>query len=212
MEEVEDGVAVVAHQHQRAVGQPSAQLHDHLPGPVSDLLVAASLPLVVTRRRRQHGEHRQRPMASGPRHQSQPHQGDPAETTGLDQLVAAGAHRVPVDASGLDHGAATAFQGFVDAEDQRAVAPVQVPEQQQQQDAGRLTGRPHRPVEHLVVAGVIVSIAAAHDAERRGHGALSRGQYGADQQQLSLAPGWVGKQPCEGTQYRYNGIGQGEHD
>ena len=42
------------------------------------------------------------------------------------------------------------------AEDQRAVALIKVLEQQQQQDAGRLTGRPHRPIEHLVVAGVVL--------------------------------------------------------
>ena len=41
VEQVEDGVAVVPHQHQRPVGQPAAQLHDHLPCPVGDLLVPA---------------------------------------------------------------------------------------------------------------------------------------------------------------------------
>ena len=51
--------------------------------------------------------------------------------------------------------------------DQRAVAVIQVLEQQQQQDAGRLTRRPHRPIEHLMVAGVVLWVAAAHDAPRR---------------------------------------------
>ena len=53
---------------------------------------------------------------------------------------------------------------------------VQMLEQQRQQDAGHLTGRPHGSVEHFVVAGVVALVAAAHDAERRGHGALARGQ------------------------------------
>ena len=176
VEQVEDGVAVVPHQHQRSVGQPAAQEHDHLPGPVGDLLVPASLPLVVARGGRQHGEHRQRPMAAGPGDVSQPHQGDPAQPAGLDQLMTTGTHRVPVDTTGSDLGAPTPFQGFIDAEDQRTVAAIQVLQQQPEQDAGRLTGRPHRPIEHLVVAGVVVLVAAAHDAERGGHGALAGGQ------------------------------------
>ena len=49
---------------------------------------------------------------------AQPHQGDPTQPAGLDQLVATGTHRVPVDAPRLDPGAATPFQGFADAEDQ----------------------------------------------------------------------------------------------
>ena len=91
--EVEDGVAIVLHQHQRAMGQPAwfgrltmSGLQDHLPRPVGDLLVPTALPLVVARGGRQHGEHRQGPMPSGPGDTAQPHQGDPAQTTGLDQL------------------------------------------------------------------------------------------------------------------------------
>ena len=108
-------IRVVPHQHQRPMGQPAAQQHDHLPGPVGDLLVAPSLLLVVPRRGRQDGKHRQRPIASRPGHRSQPHQGDPAQTAGLDQLVVTGTDRVPVNASGLDLGAPTPLQGFVDA-------------------------------------------------------------------------------------------------
>ena len=211
VEQVEDGVAVVPHQYQGTVGQPAAQQHDHLPRPVGDLLVPVSLTLVVARRGRQHREHWESPVASGPGHLAQPHQGDPAQAAGLDQLVATGADRVPVDASGSDLGAATAFQGFVDAEDQRTVAAIQVLKQEQQQDAGGLTGRPHCPVEHFVVAGVVALAAATHDTERHGHGALSWGQDRAHQQHLSLPPGWIGEQRCEGKKNGYNGSGQGEH-
>ena len=150
-------------------------------------------------------------MPASPRYLAQPHQGDPTPPAGLDQLVATGTHRVPVDASRLDPGAATPFQGFVDAEDQGAVAPVQAPEQQQQQDAGGLTGRPHRPVEHLVIAGIVALVVASHDPQGCGDGALARRQYRADQQQLGFAPGWVAKQRSKGSEYGYNGVGQGEH-
>ena len=68
-----------------------------------------------------------------------------------------------------------------------------------------------RPVEHLMVAGVVPLVAASHDVERRGNRALARGQYRPEQQHLGFPPGWVGKQRCEGNEYGYNGIGQGEH-
>ena len=62
-----------------------------------------------------------------------------------------------------------------------------------------------------MVAGVIAVIAAAHDPQGRGDGALTRGQDRAHQQYLGFPPGRVGKQRCEGNEYGYNGIGQGEH-
>ena len=75
------------------------------------------------------------------------------------------------------------------------------------------------PIEHLMVAGVVELVAAAHDAERRGHGALARGQDRTHEQELGFLPGlpsattggWAGEQRCEGGQNSYNGIGQGEH-
>ena len=51
----------------------------------------------------------------------------------------------------------------------------------------------------------------SHDAIRRGHGGLALGRYRADQQDLGFQPSPAGKQRCEGNQYGYNGIGQGEH-
>ena len=218
VEQVQHGIAVVAHQHQGPMGQPAAQLQYHLPRPVGELFVAAPLLAVVPRRGRQHREHRQGPMATGPGYVAQPHQGDPAQAASLDQLLTTGTHRVAVDAPRPDFGAATPFQGLVDAEHQRALAPVQMLEQQRQQDAGRRTGRPHRPVEHLVVTDVAPLVAASHDAERRGNRALARGQYRADQQPLGFPPslssaptgGRAAKHRCEGNENGYNGIGQGE--
>ena len=49
-----------------------------------------------------------------------------------------------------------------------------------------------------MVAGVIAVIAAAHDPQGRGDGALTRGQDRAHQQYLGFPPGRVGKQRCEG--------------
>ena len=74
-----------------------------------------------------------------------------------------------------------------------------------------MVGRPHRPIEHLMVAGVVALVAAAHDAQCRRHSTLTRRQDRADQQQLRFPPGWAGEQRCEGNEYGYNGIGRGEH-
>ena len=76
------------------------------------------------------------------------------------------------------------------AEDQWAVAVIQVLEQQQ--DAGYLTGRPHRPIEHLMVAGVVLVVAQSHDPQGRDDGALTRGQDRAHQQHLGFAFRQVG--------------------
>ena len=62
-----------------------------------------------------------------------------------------------------------------------------------------------------MVASVVALVAAAHHTQRRGHGALTRRQDRAQQQQLGFLPGRVGEQHCEGQENGYNGIGQGEH-
>ena len=68
-----------------------------------------------------------------------------------------------------------------------------------------------RVVPSYQATSELAQIAAAHDAQRCGHGALARGKYRADQQQLGFLPGWAGEQRCEGKENGYNGIGQGEH-
>ena len=53
----------------------------------------------------------------------------------------------------------------------------------------------------LMVAGVVEVVAAAHDAQRRGHGALARGQYRAHQQHLCFFPSPAMEQRGEGMEY-----------
>ena len=45
-----------------------------------------------------------------------------------------------------------------------------------EQNAGYVTGRPHRPVEHLMLGGIVALVAASLDAQRGGYGALTRGR------------------------------------
>ena len=169
--QVNYGVAVVAH-HQGSMGQPAAQLQDHLPCPVGEFLVAASLLLVIAFRWRQHGEEGQRPVATGPGDVSLPHQRDPAQPAGLDRIAAAGTHGVSVDTQGTDLGTLTPLQGFVDPEHQRAVAMVQMLDQQPEQNLGRSKGRPCRPVQHMMVASIVAVATQTHHPQRRSHRAL----------------------------------------
>ena len=83
------------------------------------------------------------------------------QNAGIDQAVPVGAHRIAAVAQGFDFRTAAPFQGFADAEDQPAIALIQVPEQQHERDASRLKGRPYPPVEILVVAGIAELAAAA---------------------------------------------------
>ena len=62
-----------------------------------------------------------------------------------------------------------------------------------------------------MAAAVVAPIAAAHDTERRRHGALTRDEDRIHQQHLGLWPAWAAEQRYEGIENGYNGIGQGEH-
>ena len=65
MEQIQYGVAAVPHQYQGTVGQPAAQLQDHLAGPVGELLVRTALSLIIAFRGCQHRQERQGPVAAG---------------------------------------------------------------------------------------------------------------------------------------------------
>ena len=127
----------------------------------------------------------------------QPHQGNPAQTAGLDHIAAAGAHRITVDAQGADPWPLPPLQRLVDTEDQGTVAPVQMLEQEPQQDLGQLKRRPDRPVEHLMIAGIVAVAAETHNPEGSGHRALAWGENGADQQHLGFPPSPLLEQRCE---------------
>ena len=94
-----------------------------------------------------------------------------------------------------------------------------MPEQLQQQDLQNLQRRPCRPVEHMIIAGIVAVAAQTHNTERCGNRALARGEYCADQQHLHFHPslpsatigGPVLEQRCEGKEDGYNCVRQGKH-
>ena len=95
VEQLQDRVATVSHHHQGSVGQPATQLEDNLPGPVGEFLGPPALALIVAFRGGQGGQHRQGPDPPRPGDEGQPHQADPAQAVGFDQVAIAGAHGIP---------------------------------------------------------------------------------------------------------------------
>ena len=71
VQQVQDGVAPVPHQHQGTAGQPAPELQNHLTGPAGELLGSASSLPEILFRGSQHGQKRQGPTASGPRNMAQ---------------------------------------------------------------------------------------------------------------------------------------------
>ena len=186
-QEIQRGEAAVAQQHDLAPGQPAACLERHLPRPVGQLLVPPAALAAVALRRCQRGQERQRPDAPRPRDRGQEHQAQPAQAAGLDEVALRGADRVAVDALGADPLAAATLDRVVDAQQHRA-ARGEGGDQEAEQQAGRRTGVPGGAVEHPMVVGEPPLPAEARDPQEAGHGALARGENGADQQQLGMAP------------------------
>ena len=97
---------------------------------------------------------------------SQPHQRDPAQAAGFDRIAVAGTHGISVDTQGVDLGTLTPLQGFVDAEHRRTVAVVQMLQQQPEQNLGHGKGRPRRPVQHVMAAGLVAVATETHHITR----------------------------------------------
>ena len=86
------GVAAVSQEHQGAVGPPAAQLEDELTGPAGEFLGGLALSQVIALRGSQGGEPGRsepaKPTPAGSR--GQPHQAEPTQTAGFDQVAGAG--------------------------------------------------------------------------------------------------------------------------
>jgi hypothetical protein len=95
---------------------------------------------------------------------------------------------VTVDALGGDALPAATLDRVVDAQQHRA-AWREDGDQEAEQQACRRAGVPRSPVKHPMVVGESPFPAEPRDPQQAGHGALARGEDGADQQQLGVAPG-----------------------
>jgi hypothetical protein len=187
-QEVEGGEAAAGHEDQGSIGQPAPGLQDQLPGPVGQRLVPPAAVAAVALRRGERGQERQRPDPSGPRYGDQQHQAEPAQAAGLDEVTAAGADRVAVDALGADAPAAPALDGVVQAEEQRAARRTAI-EQQSKQRPGSGPSAPGGAVEHAVVVDEAPLAGEPGDAKDAGDRALA-GRQGSEHcsERRRLAP------------------------
>ena len=100
IEELQRSVAAVSHGHDLPLGVPAPHQKEQLPRPFGETLVALALLLGVTLRVGQGTQERQGPHPRGPGHRRQKHQAHPSEGARFDEVLAAGAHWVAVDAFG----------------------------------------------------------------------------------------------------------------
>jgi hypothetical protein len=211
VEQPQHGVAAVTQQHQGPVGQPAPQLEDNLSGPIGEFLGPTPPALVETLQGSQGSEHRQGPDPLVPGDGSQPHQADPAQATGLDQMAGTGAYGITVDAPCANAPTPTAFQGLMDTEHQRALAGIQIAQQEKEETLAQFSGRPAGPVEHMMILGETPFLGQAQDPQSRRDGALAWGEDRPNQEQLSFGSGRGTKHWQEGGQKVYKYSGQGKH-
>ena len=98
-----------------------------------------------------------------------------------------GTNRVAINAFGADALAAATLNRVVDPQHDRA-ARGKGGDQQAEQQAGRHVGVPYGAVENAVVGGEPPLLAETCDPQQAGHGALTGGENGADQQQHGMLP------------------------
>src|SRR5215203_6885452 len=119
-------------------------------------------------------------------------------------------HWVAINALGCDALAAPTLDGVVETENDRTRRDKGMVQQAQQQPGARLA-TPASPAEHAMIIDEVALAAEATDAQDAGHGALARGQDGADEQDLGMAPGAVAKQRRKGYNDRGEAGGQVQH-
>ncbi len=131
--------------------------------------MAPAALLIIPLRGGQRGEERERPDAPGPGDRHQEHQANPAQPTGLDEVLMTGADRVPIDPFGGDPLAAPPLDGLVDADQQRP-GRHEGRDQQAKQDATGGEAGPLRAVQHAVIPFKAPGVGEAQHPQRRGDG------------------------------------------
>src|SRR3954447_940950 len=92
------------------------------------------LPVALTRS--ETGEKRQRPGARRPRHRGQQPQAHPTQAARLHKMRVRAAHRIPIDAFGLDAFTAATLDGVIDAENNRTSGRKPSEQQAEKETAG----------------------------------------------------------------------------
>lgn len=186
-QELQGGKGAVGHNDQFAARQPAAGLQHKLPPPVRELLVPPPALLAVTLRGGQCRQERQRPDPVCPWDRGQEHEAEPAQAARLDEVPVAGPHGIAVDAFRRNALATPALDGVVNAQHDWPRRREGSNQQAEQQARGSPRA-PGRAVQHAVVVHEPPLARQAGDTQDARHRALARGQDGAGQQHLSVAP------------------------
>jgi hypothetical protein len=167
---------------------PARQLLNHLPCALGQRLRFASPRFIVLFGGRERAHPRQRPDALCPGYRCQPHQADPAQATGFDEMALAGPDWIAIDAARRDLMAPPPFNRLIDPADHRFIRAIKSTEQQPQQRLGQLQRAPYRSVEDLMVLRKLHVVLQSHRAQGCRNRALPRRQKRANQQDLCFHP------------------------
>jgi hypothetical protein len=126
-------------------------------------------------------------------------------------VLLAGAHGVTVNAAGSDLGAASAFNRFVNADDDGSIIRDKGAQQEQQHDLAEGAAGPGGTVEDPVIGLEVGLVGETDGAQGGGDGARTRGQERAGEQGLGMLPGRFAEERAEGVQDLYNGTWQVQH-
>jgi hypothetical protein len=164
----------------------------------------------VTFRGTQGGQKGERPNPAGPTNRHQQRQAHPTQAAGLLKAVFAGARRVAVNRTGGELAAAPAFEGLVQADDDRTRRHKGL-HQELEQHARSRPRRPARPIEQSMVVLEPGLVAEPERTQRGDHRVVGRGQEDAAEQGLRTAPAGTSKQRGEGRKHGVNLGGWSKH-
>ena len=143
--------AAVGDEDEQAVGQPAFGLQDRLPCPIGQRLVPFAVLLAPSRRWRENGQERQRPVPARPTDRRHHHQRQPAQSAGLDEVPLRGPYRVTIDAARLDLRPPPPLDGVAGADHHRPARQQPVQHVQKQPSCHHFRV-PACPAQHLMVA------------------------------------------------------------
>ena len=196
--ELNHGKTTIPDDHQLPLGQPTASLKNHLPGPLGELLVLARFALVVPFGRCQYSQEWQSPGATRPGNRGEQHQAQPTQTTRLDKVAMARTNRIPIDSFGFDLGSPSPFDRVVEAQDHRT-ADRKGLDQQSPQNPARFQARPSRTIQNTMVIREMLFHAQPRHAQCRGHRSFGGRKDCPDQQDLRMLPNPLREQARKGS-------------
>ncbi|GIW61106.1 MAG: hypothetical protein KatS3mg087_2172 [Patescibacteria group bacterium] len=176
-----------------AIRQRTRQPEHHLQGPIGKLHVPAPVFFVIALPRSEHRQRRQRPHMSAPGDLGQIHQREASETPGLKEVPGGRAHRIAVNAPGLDVGSTPMLNRIIDPEDEGAVFSKGAHPQRQQHGCREL-GRPSGAIQDAMIVLEGRDLSEPHNTQYTGDGASAQCQERSAGEHLNVPKEGLGEQ------------------